>query len=109
MAEFVEINDQNFQSQVTDAALPVILEFGATWCGPCKMLEPLLKQLGDEWAGKVQLAHIDVDENVDLTMKFNVLGVPTVILFVNGKSVERFSGYMDRNRVIARLSPHLSA
>lgn len=108
MDGFLHIDENNFEGEIQNSTQPVVLEFGAVWCQPCKQLEPVLLKLGDEWAGKVRMAKVDVDENVNLTMKFQVMGVPTVILFVNGQAVERFSGYQPYERIRARLDPHLS-
>ena len=107
MEEFLQVNEANFEQEVSQSALPVVLEFGAPWCRPCKQLEPVLLKLGQEWAGQVRLAHVNVDESTNLTMKFQVMGVPTVILFVQGQAVARFSGYQSRERILEKLGPHL--
>ena len=103
MGKFLHIDEANFDLEVLKAEKPVLLEFGATWCAPCKQLEPELIKLGGEWADKVRLAKLDVDESPSLTMKFGVMGVPTVILFVNGKPTARFSGYQPRDKILAKL------
>lgn len=108
MSEFVSINEQNFQHEVLESDLPVLLEFGAVWCAPCKRLEPILLQLGKEWAGKVRIAKLDVDESVDLTMQFQIMSVPTLLLFVNGRAHERITGLQQRDRLVEKFGPHLS-
>ncbi len=108
MDSFFHVDENNFEQEVQNSAQPVVLEFGAVWCQPCKQLEPVLLKLGEEWAGKVRVAKVDVDENVNLTMKFQIMGVPTVILFINGQPAERFSGYQPYQKIRARLDPHLS-
>ena len=107
MEAFNPIDENNFEQEVQNSPQPVVLEFGAVWCQPCKQLEPVLLQLGQEWAGKVRMAKVDVDESVNLTMKFHVMGVPTVILFVNGQPVTRFSGFLPRDKILNKLTPHL--
>ena len=107
MDAFLHIDKNNFEGEVQNALQPVVVEFGAVWCQPCKQLEPVLLKLGQEWAGKVRMAKIDVDENVNLTMKFQVMGVPTVILFVKGQPAARFSGYLPREKILDKLAPHL--
>ena len=108
METFTHIDEKNFEGEIQNSSLPVVLEFGAVCCQPCKQLEPELLKLGQEWAGKVRLAKVDVDESVNLTMKFQVMGVPTVILFVNGQPAVRFSGFLPREKILNKLAPHLS-
>ncbi len=107
MSDLSPVDESNFQAQVLEASLPVLVEFGAVWCSPCKMLEPLLNDLAKEWSGKVSLVKVDVDESVNLTMQYQVMGVPTVMLFQDGKPVERFTGYQSKDRIVSKLSPHL--
>ncbi len=103
MDTFLHVSEENFEKEVLKSAQPVVVEFGAVWCQPCKQLEPVLAKLGQEWNGKARLAKVDVDESVNLTMKFQVMGVPTVILFVNGKAAARFSGYLPRDKILEKL------
>lgn len=103
MEPFLSVNDENFNQEVIQSAQPVVVEFGAPWCQPCKQLEPVLVRLSQEWNGKARLAKVDVDESVNLVMKYNVMGVPTVILFVSGKATARFSGYLPREKILERL------
>jgi len=107
MESFFHITESNFELEVIKSASPVLLEFGATWCMPCKQLEPELAKLGVEWAGKVRLAKVDVDESPDLAMKFGVMGVPTMILFVGGEAKQRLSGYQPRQRIIEKMGSYL--
>jgi thioredoxin 1 len=107
MSEISKTNAVSFQKDVLDSSLPVLVDFTATWCGPCKQLDPIIQQLANDWNGKMQVFKLDVDENPDLTMQFQVMGVPTVMLFLKGKPVERFSGYQTKDRIISKLSPHL--
>jgi thioredoxin 1 len=103
METFITINNINFEQEVLKSALPVLLEFGATWCQPCKRLEPELAALGQQWTGKVRLAKVDVDESADLATRFGVMGVPTVILFIGGSAVQRMQGYQDRRRIAEKM------
>jgi len=107
MSNLAKITETSFQSGVLQAAGPVLVDFSATWCGPCKMLDPILEQLAKDWQGKVQFYQVDVDEDANLAMQYQVMGVPTVMLFIKGKPVERITGYNPKDRLVARLSPHL--
>lgn len=107
MGTFININDSSFDQVVLKSPVPVLVEFGAEWCGPCRQMEPLLEQLSAEWKEKVKLAKVDVDESVAITMKFQVMSVPTLILFVNGEPAQRLSGKQPRDRLVEKFSPYL--
>lgn len=105
MSSFVKIDDTSFEQEVIKSPVPVLVEFGAVWCGPCRQMEPVLEQLATEWNGKVQLAKIDVDESVNITLQFQVMSVPTLILFINGEARQRVSGKQPRDRLVEKFSP----
>lgn len=107
MASFVQINDASFSQEVLKSSLPVLVEFGAEWCGPCRQMEPVLEQLASEWNDKIRLAKVDVDESVNTTLQFQVMSVPTLILFVNGEVCQRMSGKQPRDRIIEKFSPYI--
>lgn len=109
MAELDHVNKDSFHSQVLQSANLVLVDFTAVWCGPCKMLEPILKELADQWAGKVHIVKVDVDQNPELAMQYNVMGVPTVMLFRDGKVLERVTGYQPKERLLKVLQPHFPA
>ncbi len=107
MDPFLHVDEANFDDEVLKAEKPILLEFGATWCVPCRQLEPELLKLDGEWAGKVRLAKLDVDESPSLTMKFGVMGVPTLILFVKGEAKQRLTGFQPRQRIAEKMSAFL--
>ncbi len=107
MDPFLHVDDSNFDEQVLKSEKPVLLEFGATWCVPCRQLEPELVKLDGEWGGKARLAKLDVDESPDLTMKYGVMGVPTLILFVKGEAKQRLTGFQNRQRIAEKMGAFL--
>jgi len=108
MAEMHHFTDGNFQAEVLEAGEPVLVDFTAAWCGPCRMLAPIIQKLNDEWDGAVKVGHLDIDENVNTAMAYEVLSIPTVILFKGGRPVERVMGFNARERLLKRLQPHLA-
>lgn len=104
---FEHINDENFDRDVLHSDRPFLLEFGATWCGPCKRLEPELEKLLATWGQRVRLGKLDVDEATETTMQFSVMSVPTVMLFVNGELRERIAGYQPLPRLIEKFELHI--
>jgi thioredoxin 1 len=107
MAEILKLSEESFQREVIQSEQPVLVDFTAVWCGPCKMLDPLVKQLADEWSGKVKVVKLDVDDNPQVTMDYQIMGVPTLILFKNGKPVERLSGYAPKDRLVKKFGQHV--
>jgi thioredoxin 1 len=107
MADIPKVSEATFKSEVIESLLPVLIDFTAVWCGPCKMLDPIVQQLGEDWNGKVKVAKLDVDDYPNLAMEYNVMGVPTLILFKDGKPVERVTGYQPKDRLQKKFTPHL--
>ena len=107
MANIPSVDSTNFQDEVLQATEPVLIDFTATWCGPCKMLAPIVEQLAQDWSGKVKVAHLDVDDSPELAGQYQVMGMPTLMLFVNGQPVERLTGYQPKDKIVSKLSPHL--
>ncbi len=108
MAVMHEFTDENFAGEVLGNAAPVLVDFTAAWCGPCRMLAPVVEKLNEEWNGAVKVGKLDIDQHTAVTMRFGVMSVPTLILFKGGQPVERVAGYVPRERLLAKLSRHLS-
>jgi thioredoxin 1 len=107
VAGIPETTDAGFQAEVLEAEIPVLVDFGAEWCLPCRQLDPIVEELAEEWQGMVKVVHLDIDANLETTMRFGVMGVPTLLLFIQGEPVERLNGYMPKRRILEKLGPHL--
>jgi thioredoxin 1 len=108
MADMLRVTEDTFKNEVLDSAEPVLVDFSAVWCQPCKMLDPVVKQLAGEWDGKVKVVKIDADENPGLVMQFGVMGIPTLLFFKGGEVKERVTGFMPKEKLVARFSPHFN-
>jgi len=105
--QIVHVSDSSFEHDVLQSNVPVLLDFWAEWCGPCKMIAPILDQIAAEYAGKVVVAKMNVDENPKTPMKFNVRGIPTLILFKNGQLQGQKIGAVRKADVVAFLDSKL--
>ena len=103
-----DVNEETFEGEVLQSEVPVLVDFGAQWCGPCKMLDPIVEELAEEWDGSVKVVKIDVDSNQILTVNHHVMGVPTLMLFVGGEIKERITGYLPKDRILEKMSPYLA-
>ena len=108
MADLKHVDEATFQSEVLDSSEPVLVDFSAVWCGPCKMLDPVVKQLAVEWEGKVKVVKIDADENPNLVMQYGVMGIPTLLFMKGGEVKERITGFMPKEKLAARFTPHFN-
>ena len=100
MSGLLEITADNYQEEIFESDLPVLADFAAEWCGPCKRLAPIVEELANEMTDKVKVVHVDIDVNQDLAADYNVLSVPTLILFKNGEEVERNVGLASKANLI---------
>ena len=97
----------NFKQEVLQATLPVLLDVWAAWCGPCRMIAPVLEQLAGEQVGKLKVAKLNSDENMALAAELNIMSLPTLVVFKNGKEVTRLVGMMPKQAILSRIQPYL--
>lgn len=98
---------QNFDDMLASADLPMLVDFYATWCGPCQMMTPILKQVSAQTQGKMKIAKIDTDRYPQLASQHHIHALPTLVLFKQGQAVERIEGVLPADQLMARLTPHL--
>ena len=99
----LKINSENFEQEVLNSEKPVLVDFFADWCGPCKMMAPIVAELATELDGKVKVGKINVDENSDIAVEYNVMSIPTLIVFKNGKEEKRLVGVRDKEELLRLL------
>jgi thioredoxin 1 len=108
MSELIAtLTDATFDEHVGAADTPVVIDFWAEWCGPCKMVAPVLDEISAEQVGKLQIAKLNVDENPNVAMRYGVQSIPTMLVFKDGELVDRIVGAMPKGRLMDKLSAHL--
>lgn len=108
MANIQEITDANFEQEVLKSDLPVVIDFWAEWCGPCRMVAPIVEELSEEYNGKVKFGKLDVDANSNTPAKFGIRSIPTLLIFKGGEEVGRLIGAKPKGQLVKELEPHIN-
>jgi len=107
MANVIQFDTNNFKAEVVDSDVPVLVDFWAPWCGPCKMIGPVIEELAGDFAGKAKVGKVNVDNNQDLASQFGIRGIPTVMLFKGGEAVQSFVGVRPKEDLAAAITAAL--
>jgi len=104
MSEPIHVSDANFKSEVLDSTVPVLVDFWAPWCGPCKVIAPVIEELAKEYEGKFKIAKLNTDENPNIAMEYRIMGIPTLGIFVNGQMVDQLVGAYPKPNIVDKLN-----
>ncbi len=107
MSRPIHITDNSFDAEVLRSNIPVLTDFWAEWCGPCKTIAPILEEIAEEYDGQLKIAKLDVDENIQMAAEYGVRGIPTMILFKDGQPVERLVGALPKGQLLSAVRPYL--
>ncbi len=105
--KIVTLDDATFDEHVKASDVPVLVDFWAEWCGPCKMISPVLEEIADEQAGKLQIGKLNIDDNLDVTRRYDVMSIPTLILFKDGEAKARLVGAKPKGQLLQELAAYL--
>lgn len=107
MADAVAVTDQSFKSEVIDSPIPVLVDFWAAWCGPCRTVAPVVEEIAREYNGKLKVVKVDVDASQDVSAQYRIFSIPTLMVFKGGQEVERVVGAVPKNMLVAKLQKHV--
>ncbi len=107
MAAHVDTTDANFENDITEKDKIVLADLWAEWCGPCKMMEPVLAEIAEEFSDTIKVVKLNIDENQKTPTKFSVMNIPTLLIFKGGKEVDRLIGALPKNQLLKKLEKHL--
>lgn len=105
----VKVTDENFKAEVLESEIPVLVDFWAEWCGPCRMVAPVVEAIAEEYAGKLKVAKLNVDENPQTTSQYGIMSIPSLFIFKGGQVIEKMVGYMPKEQMKQAIDKTLFA
>lgn len=102
-----DVNKAEFKNEVLNSDTPVLVDFWAEWCGPCKMIAPIVDEIATDFEGQLRVAKVDADANQEVLQQYGILSIPTLMLFKNGEAVERITGYKPKAKILSKIEGHI--
>jgi len=107
MSQLLEVGEASFEREVLQSSQPVLVDFWAPWCGPCRMLAPTVEQIAEEFAGRLKVVKVNTDDNPGVAGKYQIMSIPTLMLFKDGKPVDQMIGVQPKAALVSRIEQHL--
>lgn len=107
MGKYIELNNENFDNEVLKSDLPVLVDFWAPWCGPCRMIAPIIEEIAKDYEGKLKVCKLNTDESFEISSQYQIVSIPTLIFFKNGKELKRIIGAMPKNQIVKFIEENL--
>lgn len=107
MGNVIDVNDEKFEQEVVNSSVPVLVDFWATWCGPCRKLGPVVEELSESYEGKVKFVKVNIEENLNTAKTYSISGLPSLLVFKEGEAVERMTGLMPKSTIISNIEKHI--
>ncbi|HEY3412286.1 MAG TPA: thioredoxin [Armatimonadota bacterium] len=107
MSAALEVNEANFKQEVLDSSIPVLVDFWAPWCGPCRMVGPVVDEIAKDYAGKLKVVKVNTDEAPGVAGSYNIMSIPTLMIFKGGERVDQIIGAQPKQAIVGKLSPHM--